>query len=352
MSPLVLIPSIRSSAYSNTDENTFTVELTADADSKAADSTSYVKFDVYVYGYECPGTSEPSTTRNCPNGSTSSQKTPIIGRWVGIYENIGSSGNIFKDTTLEAGVRYVTTDNTGRASFSLASSVAEAKTIKVSDKVYGTAPESSPSHQITFTEVPAEPELQSPEADKKTTEGNDQVATPKETRPKLESIEVNGASVTLEPRITIFSGTTLKLIGSAPEGSTVDIIINGMTKQSLDLDENQMWTYLFENNEVGVYAISARAHDSPETDGSTLGELITVNVTTHGNQTKTQQDNKGRMGVWVGIIILLAALCAYFVWRKIRQKRADSQHQNEDQQPSPVQDPIYKNTPSEPPREN
>jgi hypothetical protein len=292
----------------NPDSN-YPVEVTVSAASAPADGVSKITVSLFIYGYKCDGQEELQETSNCTDGTKSTQKVALPNRWIGVYTT--GSGNIYTNLNTPVGVQYVTSGADGRASFQMASTVAETKNLQFCDHVRGVAPPGATSQSIAFTPVRA-------------IELNKGSIEP----PVLNKVNVDGHEINFDTQLTITTDQKLTLFGTAKPESVVTLEINSEPKQiaNVDVSSDGTWMHEFIGFITGIFSIKGTTKENIKADPSAQVTLLSFSATGKPSPAISAKENSPPknsnylMLILSLILMLTIAVLIYFKRDGIKQR--------------------------------
>jgi hypothetical protein len=291
--------------------------FTASRSTAAADNNSAITITVFVYddAYLCANGQVRGSQYDCVNtgggGEGTPYEEPSSGRNYAIA--LTGSGNTLSAST-------ITTDSGGHATFSLKSSVAEAKTISLGTEP-GTGAQGSIS--VTFTAAAAT----SAPTPKTTTKSSTPTPPPVVNPPAAltpESIQIDGKAVTADQKVTMQSDKSMELSGKTVLNGVVNLyVFSEPKKYTVTADKDGNWTYTVKGLEPGEHHIEAEVTDPATGKTSSRAQVLafsvakaaaTTAVPTQINATK-KANTLTIVGAVVGTVVLLAALTTFCLWK-------------------------------------
>jgi len=308
----IISTNVSASSDPNPDSN-YPVQVSASPTSVQADGVSTSTVKLFIFGYGCPDETNPSENAQCADGSTSTTKIPLGNRWIGIYSY--DTGLIFSGTTLEAGVRYTTSDTNGQASFQLSSTASGSKTLQFSDHVKGTPPRSAATQEVIFTPYQV---------------ANNSNNAP--SAPILTQVTVDGNALDRTQLISIKSTQVIVLNGTTIPNGKVLLSINTSDAETKTVFANNTgdWSYKFTQLQEGNYTVMGTATDptnnqsSPEVLIVSFSVAVPTKVAAAANKNTKSVDSKASGVNWIYIAIasfIVALLLAVTVFLIIRSRR-------------------------------
>lgn len=296
-------------------------EFTASASSAKADGSSKITFNIFSYYYTCvTGYATSSTT--CSDGSTP-QKT-AGGANLEYSVQVSGSGNSIGGTyTGPNGAPSFKINGEGKASFTLASTVAESKTVKfyfteLNDPNHA----KNPATTVTFTTPPA------PTPPKKTAPAP--APTPVEVAPpaalSTSSLVVGDQPVSDASNIVVTEEKPLVLSGKTVANGVVKLFIFSEPKEaSVTADAEGNWTYTVAGLEPGAHHIEAEVTDPATSKTSARATLVAFEVAEPIAKTQVATPEKKSNKIWWFIVggaafLTAAGLAVWWFW--LRKKLA------------------------------
>lgn len=246
------------------------LELSVSTTSVSANGTSKVTGTAFVYVWDCGAVTQVSETA-CSDG-TAPQKMGLEGREYSVAVS-GSDNTIGGTyTSSKNGKPTVKTGSDGKATFTVASTKAEAKTIQIFPHYNPEPTGNDPSKSVTFT-TPAAPKPKPAPAPAPAPE-----PTPPET-PKTASMEVAGQAVSGD-KISIQEDESLTLKGTTVANGIVKLFIFSDPKEAtVTADAAGNWTYAISGLEPGDHHVEAEVTDPSTNKTSARATLANFAVT-------------------------------------------------------------------------
>jgi hypothetical protein len=245
-----------------------------------------------------------SETPSCNPGYTYTEEHP---NWsMGIA--VSGSGNNLSSSKF-------TPDHAGNAQVSLSSSVAEAKSVTVTNNggVLGTK-------SITYT-VPAS---SNPTTTKKAASPTPTPPPPVVNLPATltpESIQIDGKAVTADQKVTVQSDKAMELSGkTVPNGVVSLYVFSEPKKYTVTADKDGNWTYAVKGLEPGEHHIEAEVTDPATNKTSTRGTILSFAVQaapvikTAVTPQKINKSSDTKPLIAVATLLALLALIAGYLW--------------------------------------
>jgi len=299
-------------------------------------------FTVTSYDYTCPNDTSPSTQDapfTCQDGSTSQKAVSSYNPWA-IAVDVSGSGNTIGGT--QAGPHYsqtVVIGNNGTVQFTVTSSVAEAKTVKIFyDYPWGTSGEVSAS--LTFKAAAATPTTPTPTTPTPRTTTPAVTPTPESTPPATPTskLEVGGKEVTATTAVALTHDQPLVLKGTTvPNGKVKLFIFSTPREASVVADASGNWTYEVKGLESGDHHIEAEVTDPVTNKTSARATLATFSVAkpvARIAQESTAAKTRGNAWIWI-VAVSVLILAGVGVWWYLRRRRMSRHTPSTPQPPEP-----------------
>lgn len=325
------------------------VEASASATSAVANNTSTITITAYTYRYGCPD-GYTSNTPTCGDGSTSTTKVGTSGKTLGIFT---SASDLTYGSTQSwgNGVHYVTTGSDGKATFTVASSAAGSKEIKIA---VGDNGEMSGTEtavlNLSFTAPPAAtttPKKTTP-SPSATTPAPAAEPTPPET-PKVATLEVAGQPVAATETIELAAAESLVLKGTTVANGIVKLYIFSTPREvTVTADASGNWTYEVKDLESGSHHVEAEVTDPATSKTSTRATLASFTVaepeTAAVAAAPARKKTSWLIVVGAILLVVLAGTVTWW-WRKRQNHPAQpptppAPDNNDDSTPAPPVPPV------------
>jgi hypothetical protein len=292
--------------------------FTASRATATADNNSTITISVFVYAdaYLCANGQVRGSQYDCVNtgggGEGTPYEEPSSGRNYAIA--LTGSGNTLSAST-------ITTDSGGHATFTIKSSVAEAKTISL-----GTEPGTGAlgSISVAFTAAPAT----SAPTPKTTTKSSTPTPEPVVNPPAAltpESIQIDGKAITADQKVTMQSDKAMVLGGKTVPNGVVNLyVFSEPKKYTVTADKDGNWTYTVAGLEPGDHHVEAEVTDPTTGKTSSRAQVLAFSVakpvaTTTAVPAQINSTEKSNtlkiVGAAVGAVVLLAALTTAGLWK-------------------------------------
>lgn len=246
-----------------------------------------------------------------------------IGAPCGAVVTATGSGNTISPSSL-------TTDSSGHGSFTIKSSVAEAKTVTVSSSGTDCGGGFNPqSVNMTFTAVAKAPTSTPVKTDTNSTSTTPTTAPQAPSAPTVSSIKVSGTKEDASKPISVASNKPLVLSGKTVPNGIVTLTIHSAPKTvATTADKNGDWTYTVTGLSPGSHYVEASVKDPVTNQTSPVAKLLSFTVTaaktasTAAAPTATPA-KKSSLGSIVVIIIILAVLAGggWYGWQWRQKKK-------------------------------
>lgn len=238
---------------------------------------------------------------------------------------VSGSGNTLSATTLYS-------DSTAAATFTLKSSVAETKTITVTNDAYGSFPLVSLSKSITFSSASSVPATT---AKPKPTATTTTVAEkPSPEKLSLANLEISGTKADLAKPIRISVGKKLVLSGKTIANGIIKLFIFSEPKTAqVTADVNGNWQYEIKGLEPGDHRVEGEVTDPATNKTSERSQLMNFKVASSAqpkiNQTAATaaSNNKSTWLLVLGIGLMLGAVVAGVFGRRYLRRHKHSENE-------------------------
>lgn len=312
------------------------VEASASATSVVANGSSTISVTVYTYRYLCPDGYNYNTP-NCPDLSVSTTKVGLSGKTLGIFTS--ATDITYTGTqTWGNGVNYVTTGSDGKAVFSVASSGAGSKELKVALGYNGEiSSNQSATLNLTFTTPPVATTTPTPK--KTTTNSAPAPAEPTAPEtPKVATLEVSGQVITSTETIELAATESLILKGTTVPNGIVKLYIFSTPREvTVTADASGNWSYEVKDLEAGSHHVEAEVTDPTTNKTSTRATLASFTVAEPENTVVAAAPSRNLAPWFVAGGVLLAAVAAVGIWWWYK-------HRSHAQPPSPRDGPDSNST--------
>jgi Big-like domain-containing protein len=306
----------------------YPIEVSVSGGSATADGGSKITFSLYIYGYRCPNGSGGYYTTDISGPCSSDGSTPTqVGEpeTIGIYPS--GSGNVLGGTTSEGNNIYsVQADASGHAQFTLASTVAETKTLTFTDQVRTQPYADAPTKSVTFTAAPAATAPTTTPKKTTTTQTTPTAAAaqPPEA-PKTSGVEIAGQAVTDTQHIVLADKQPLTLTGTTVPNGVVKLYIFSTPREAtVTADSKGAWSYTVSGLEAGSHHVEAAVTDPATNQTSSRATLAAFTIKAPVKTTAaTRPAKKSRTGLWLslGAAAAVIIIAGAVVWWRVKRKR-------------------------------
>lgn len=344
VSSLFLHPSLVRAADG---ESTFQVVLEVAGSSTAtANGSSTISFKVIAFNYVCPPSPYYIESTTCPDGSTATKQPQ--GPGARAYISVSGSGNTLGNTSSGSKGVFATTNAEGIATFILASSTAETKTVTVTDP-YPNDTGHTTNKSVTFANPAPPPPAPTPASPRKPEPPTTQAAEPTPpAAPTSASLEIDGQAVTDTTQITVKESEPLTLKGKTIPNGVVNLYIFSTPQEAtVTADAEGNWTFVVADLEPGEHHVEATTTDpatQKTSERATIANFTTI-ATTDPVASIATPSKKASGLPWLigGAVVFLVLIAAGAVLWWFRRKRQVSQPNNktpEDMPPPPPQSTV------------
>lgn len=317
------------------------IEFTKSAASATANNSSKITFSVFTYYYTCVS-GYNTGAETCSDGSTAQKKDPSKNNEFSIAVS-GTGNNIGGTYTGSNGAQTIKTGDDGKVTFTLASSVAESKTVTIYyTEVNNPSHPQNPKLEVSFS-APAAPKKTTPPA-----------PAPVEIKPPdapaTSTIEANGTTVAATDVIKIKTDESLALKGTTVANGVVKLYIFSTPREAtVTADAQGNWSYAISGIEAGSHHVEAEVTDPTTGKTSARTTLASFAVEEPAAVTAAQQDEpKDNNLIWVlaGIMVVLllaGGFAGWWFWKRKKEVNksqvAQTPTKPEDTNPEPPENP-------------